>query len=189
MAMIYSMAHMASIYARFRNGQAAMECLDNMAKSSLLNNFFTLHNDWRGMNISLTVDPAVVQLDAILGYVNAVQEMLLYSSPGYIALLPALEDRLSVGEVENFRYCDGLLHMRWNQKKKYLECEITPLRVHKVQIVLPDFVDMVEWRQTGTVQITKIRNNVWEVEFRSSELKAVHLLSRDIADNAVLQDH
>lgn len=185
----WSMAHMASIYARFRNGQAAMECLDNMAKSSLLNNFFTLHNDWRGMNISLTVDPAAVQLDAILGYVNAVQEMLLYSSPGYIALLPALEDRLSVGEVENFRYCDGLLHMRWNQKKKYLECEITPLRVHKVQIVLPDFVDMVEWRQTGTVQITKIRNNVWEVEFRSSELKAVHLLSRDIADNAVLQDH
>lgn len=179
----WSMAHMASVYARFRNGEAAMECLDNMARSSLLNNFFTLHNDWRGMNISLTVDPAVVQLDAVLGYVNAIQEMLLYSSPGYIALLPALEDRISAGEAENFRYCDGFLHMKWNRKKKYLECDITPLRNHKVQIVLPDFVEAAEWSQTDTAQITKVRNNVWEVEFQAPKLKPVHFLSMDISDN------
>ena len=173
----WSMAHMASIYARFRNGEAAMECLDNMARSSLLNNFFTLHNDWRGMNISLTVDPAAVQLDAVLGYVNAVQEMLLYSSPGYIALLPALEDRLAAGEAENFRYCDGFLHMRWNRKKRYLECDIAPLRAHKVQIVLPDFADAAEWRQAGSAQISRVRDKVWELEFQASELKPVHLLS------------
>lgn len=154
-----------------------MECLDNMARSSLLNNFFTLHNDWRGMNISLTVDPAAVQLDAVLGYVNAVQEMLLYSSPGYIALLPALEDRLSAGEAENFRYCDGFLHMRWNRKKRYLECDIAPLRAHKVQIVLPDFADAVEWRQAGSAQISRVRDKVWELEFQTSELEPVHLLS------------
>lgn len=82
------MTHMAGIYARFRDGKAAMNCLDNLAKSCLTNNFFTLHNDWRGMNISLTMDPAPVQMDANLGYVNAVQEMLMYAAPGYLALLP-----------------------------------------------------------------------------------------------------
>lgn len=161
----WSMAHMAAIYARFRNGEKAMECLDNMARSSLLNNFFTLHNDWRGMNISLNMDPAPVQLDAIMGYVNAVQEMLLYAAPGYIALLPALEERLSIGEVRNFRYSDGLLHMKWNQGKKQFMCEIIPLRPHKVQVVLPDFAGQGEWHGTGLAKATCLREKVWEIEF------------------------
>lgn len=167
----WSMAHMAAIYARLRKGDAAMECLDNMAKSSLLNNFFTLHNDWRGMNISLTMDPAPVQLDAIMGYVNAVQEMLLYASPGYIALLPALEERLFTGEVKNFRYSDGLLHMKWDVEKKLFQCEMIPLRPHKVQVVLPDFVKRAEWNGISRERITKVRRNVWELEF---EDKAVN---------------
>lgn len=164
----WSMAHMAAIYARFRNGDKAMECLDNMARSSLLNNFFTLHNDWRGMNISLNMDPAPVQLDAIMGYVNAVQEMILYAAPGYIALLPALEERLSAGEVRNFRYSDGLLHMKWDQGKKQFFCEITPLRPHRVQVVLPDFVEQGKWQESGGVKVSGIRDKVWEVEFRES---------------------
>ena len=74
----WSMAHMAAIYARLEKGGDALECLDKMAQSCLTNSFFTLHNDWRGMNISLSMDPAPVQLDAIMGYVNAIQEMLLH---------------------------------------------------------------------------------------------------------------
>lgn len=159
----WSMAHMAAIYARLRKGDAAMECLDNMAKSSLLNNFFTLHNDWRGMNISLTMDPAPVQLDAVMGYVNAVQEMLLYAAPGYIALLPALEERLSAGELKNFRYSDGLLHMKWDVGKKDFICEITPVRPHKVQVVLPDFVEQVKWEGTDQGCMAELRRNVWEL--------------------------
>lgn len=161
----WSMTHMAAIYARFRNGSAAMECLDHMARSSLLHNFFTLHNDWRGMNISLNMDPAPVQLDAIMGYVNAIQEMLLYASPGYIALLPALEERLFIGQIKNFRYSDGLLDMKWNCRENYFECWITPLRPHQVQIVLPDFVERAEWEQNGTVQLSGLREKVWKVEF------------------------
>lgn len=167
----WSLTHMAAIYARFRNGNAAMECLDNMAKSALLNNFFTLHNDWRGMNISLNMYPAPVQLDAIMGYVNAIQEMLLYASPGYIALLPALEERLFIGEIKNFRYSDGLLHMKWNRKKKEFECRITPLRPHKVQIALPDFVERVAWKRMDTLRIAELRENVWEVEFTAEAVR------------------
>lgn len=161
----WSMTHMAAIYARFRNGSAAMECLDHMARSSLLHNFFTLHNDWRGMNISLNMDPAPVQLDAIMGYVNAIQEMLLYAAPGYIALLPALEERLFIGQIKNFRYSDGFLDMKWNRQENYFECWVTPLRPHKVQIVLPDFVRRAEWKQNGSTQLSKLRESVWKVEF------------------------
>lgn len=161
----WSMAHMAAIYARFCDGGKAMECLDNMARSSLLNNFFTLHNDWRGMNVSLNMDPAPVQLDAIMGYVNAIQEMLLYAAPGYIALLPALEERLFTGEVRNFRYSDGLIHMKWDRGKKQFECEITPLRLHRVQVALPDFAGQGKWRESGPAKVCKLRENVWELEF------------------------
>jgi len=134
----WSMAHMAAIYARFRKGAQAMECLDNMAKSSLLPNFFTLHNDWRGMNISLNMDPAPVQLDAIMGYVNALQEMLVYTTPGYLALLPAPERRIMRGECKNFRYHDGFLSMKWDLEKGELFAQLRAVRAHKLTLVLPD---------------------------------------------------
>ena len=159
----WSMAHMAAIYARFRRGDRAMECLDNMAKSSLLNNFFTLHNDWRGMNISLNMDPAPVQLDAIMGYVNAIQEMLLYAAPGYIALLPALEERLYQGKVENFRYSDGYVAMEWDVAKKNFVCKITPVRPHKLRISLPEFVETVEWKGLSTNMVQQLSDFMWEV--------------------------
>lgn len=165
----WSMAHMAAIYARLRDGEAAMECLDNMARSCLLNNFFTLHNDWRGMNISLNMDPAPVQLDAIMGYVNAVQEMLLYTAPGYIALLPAVKERLSVGEVKDFRYSDGLIRMKWNRGKKEFTCEITPLRAHRVRILLPDFAGQATVRYSGAVKVAGPEEGRLEVEFLEVE--------------------
>ena len=157
-----------------------MACLDNMARSSLLNNFFTLHNDWRGMNISLNMDPAPVQLDALMGYVNAIQEMILYAAPGYIALLPALEERLFIGEIRNFRYSDGLLSMKWNRWERFFECCITPLRPHKVQVVLPDFAEHAVWKpmiekqtdgkpaednRMAGIRAAELRERVWEVEF------------------------
>lgn len=182
----WSLTHMAAIYARFRNGEAAMECLDNMARSSLLNNFFTLHNDWRGMNISLNMDPAPVQLDALMGYVNAIQEMILYAAPGYIALLPALEERLFIGEVRNFRYNDGLLSMKWNRWERSFECCITPLRPHKVQVVLPDFAEGAVWKtvvekqtdgestvenRAAGIRAAELGERVWEVEFTGEAVR------------------
>lgn len=182
----WSLTHMAAVYARFRNGDAAMECLDNMARSSLLNNFFTLHNDWRGMNISLNMDPAPVQLDALMGYVNAIQEMILYAAPGYIALLPALEERLFIGEIRNFRYSGGLLSMKWNRWERSFECYITPLRPHKVQVVLPDFVEHAVWKtvvekqadgesteenRAAGIRADEPGERVWEVEFTEEAVR------------------
>lgn len=166
----WSMAHMAAVYARFRDGEAAMECLDNLAKSCLLNNFFTLHNDWRGMNISLNMDPAPVQLDAIMGYVNAVQEMILYAAQGYLALLPALEERLYEGHVRNFRYQDGLLEMAWDVKAGVFRGKIIPLRPHTVQIRMPDFAGKPVWSGIPGERVKACAEATWEIRLDTEEV-------------------
>lgn len=86
----WSMAHMASIYARFGRGEQAAECLDLLCRACLTNSFFTLHNDWREMGLSLTIeDMHARQLDANMGIVNALQEMLFFAGDGLVKLLPA----------------------------------------------------------------------------------------------------
>ena len=134
----WSAAHMANIYARLGDSENAMICLNNMTRSSLTNNFFTLHNDWRGMNLSLCMEPAPVQLDAIMGYVNAIQEMLFYSSGELIKLLPAVPKELSKGKVNNFRYMHGFVKMQWDIDKKYYRIVITAFRKHEINLKLPD---------------------------------------------------
>lgn len=134
----WSMAHMAAIYARLEDGQAAMQCLNLMAKSCLTNNFFTLHNDWRGMNLSLCMDPAPVQLDAIMGYTNAVQEMLIYSSEDLLKLLPAMPQELSAGNINSFRYMNGTISMSWDVEHNRFEAHLQAIRDHEVWLQLPE---------------------------------------------------
>ncbi len=134
----WSMAHMAAIYDRFDDGEKAMECLDNMAKSCLLPNFFTLHNDWRGMGITLDMDPSPVQLDAIMGYVNAVQEMIFYTSENLLKLLPALPEKLKKGSVKRFQYANGSLDMSWDMEKNEFEAVFEAKAPHTIRVKLPE---------------------------------------------------
>lgn len=148
----WSMAHMSAIYARMEEGDKAMECLNNMAKSSLTNNFFSLHNDWRGMNISLCMDPAPVQLDAIMGYVNALQEMVLYSSDELLKLLPAITKELSKGSIKSFRYTNGYVSMRWDKDKNQFAAELRAVRGHQMWVKLPEgFEDLEVKAKNATV--------------------------------------
>lgn len=151
----WSMAHMASIFARLGRGEDAMESLDKMARSCLTNSFFSLHNDWRGMNISWNMDPSPVQLDALMGYVNAVQEMLLYSSEDLLSLLPALPEKLSRGNARSLRYESGWVEMRWDREKGFFQAEIRALRPHRVTLRLPAFAKRSQITvQNGAVQRT-----------------------------------
>lgn len=133
----WSMAHMAAIYARLEKGADALDCLNKLAQSCLTNSFFTLHNDWRGMNISLNMDPAPVQLDAAMGYVNAVQEMLFYSSGDLLKLLPALPEDLPRGGIRSFRYQDGCADMQWDIRNGSFKAELTAVRAHRMYVQLP----------------------------------------------------
>ena len=110
----WSLTHMASIYARFGEAEKSAECLDIMTKSVLLDSLFTIANDWRGMGITLPWGNPPVQLDAIFGTVNAMQEMLFCRQKDALSILPALPQRLRIGSVRGMVFPEGKIDITWN---------------------------------------------------------------------------
>lgn len=135
----WSLTHMAAIYARLGDGDRALDCLDILSRSGLLPNLFTLHNDWRGMGVSMNMPTAPVQLDANMGWVNAVQEMLLQVTPEMIKLLPALPERLPRGKLSGWRFHTGELSMEWDRASGSFRAELRASRDTRVIVKLPDW--------------------------------------------------
>ena len=104
----WSLAHMAGVYAKMRDGDRAVECLDLLSRSCVMNNFYTTHNDWRNMGVGVEMEWAPFQIDANMGWSAAVQQMLLSSSPGRILILPALPARWKSGSVKGLMACGGV---------------------------------------------------------------------------------
>ncbi len=118
----WSLAHMASVYARMADGDRALECLNLLARSCVKNNFYTVHNDWRGMGIGVEMEWAPFQIDANMGWSAAVQEMLLFSVPGKISVLPALPKEWTRGSVSGLAARGGIaVSIGWNEKAVVVE--------------------------------------------------------------------
>lgn len=136
----WSLAHMAAIYARLKEGEKLFDCLNMLTKVCLLENFFTLHNDFRDMGITVTdmgnETYAPVQLDALLGTVNALQEMLIFISPKKIKLLPACPMDFGKGEAL-LHYYNGSIKLQWNLEAKSYRAEITATRDTDITVELP----------------------------------------------------
>ncbi len=113
----WSFTHLANVFARLGEGAQAHECLAHLAQSCLGTSFFTYHNDTRGMGVTMDLIwglAAPLQLDAILGLPAAVMEMLLYSSPDEIRLLPALPETWSQGHFAGWQTrCGVEVACRW----------------------------------------------------------------------------
>ena len=135
----WSFPHMACIYARLHQPEKAAACIDDLAKSCLLSNFFTLHNDWRQNGITLTYDPAPIQLDALMGTVNAIQEMLFFASGERIEFLPACPERLNSGKVHKWYFPFGYVDFAWNKNTRYFCASITAKRDFESLISFPEW--------------------------------------------------
>ncbi|MEF3303190.1 glycosyl hydrolase family 95 catalytic domain-containing protein [Paenibacillus sp. GYB003] len=142
----WSLAHLANLYARLENGDRALECMELLARSCLLGNLFTVHNDWRGMGVTLSDKKAPVQLDANMGLVSAVQEMLLYASPQLVKLLPALPGAWKNGSARGLRFCAGTVAMRWDTERGEFEAELRAEREAAVGVKLPPAFGGCRWR-------------------------------------------
>ncbi len=144
------MPHMAAIYSRFGRSEDALRQLDMMSKGSLLNNLMSCC-DYRNMGIVLEEGnaswPACVQLDGLLGCVNAVQEMLFRFRNGKLHILPACPARWNTGEVKDFCYPGGKVAFRWDLEKKELHVAVTVQRGERPALVLPAGFEnaVVEW--------------------------------------------
>lgn len=136
----WSLMHMAAIYSRLKDSKKVFDCFNMLSKVCLLDNFFTLHNDYRGMGIT-AIDMgdenfAPVQLDALLGSVNAVQEMLIFVSAKNIKLLPACPEKFSSGSA-NLNFFDGTVKLKWDLNKKHYEAEFKAKRDTSFRLELP----------------------------------------------------
>ena len=136
----WSLMHMAAIYARLREKEKVFNCFNMLCKVCLLDNFFTLHNDYRQMGIT-AVDMgneifAPVQLDAIMGAVNAVQEMLIYASAKTVKLLPACSERFAKGSA-NLCFFDGTVKLKWDLKKQFYRAQFKAIRDTNFRLELP----------------------------------------------------
>ncbi|MDF7808063.1 glycoside hydrolase N-terminal domain-containing protein [Pontiellaceae bacterium B12219] len=115
----WSLAHMANVYARMNEGDRALNCLSLLARACVMNNFYTTHNDWRNSGIGVDFVMAPYQIDANLGWSAAIQEMLLFSVPGKITVLPALSSDWKKGSVKGLLARGGVeVSIDWNLAEK-----------------------------------------------------------------------
>lgn len=110
----WSFVQNACLMARCRDGENAYKSLCLMARSCLMENLLTLHNDWRDMGIGLEMPLSPFQIDANMGFSAAVQEMLLYSDQKQVELLPALPSQWSKGKIGPLATrCHVLVTVEW----------------------------------------------------------------------------
>ena len=57
-----------------------------------------------------------MQLDALMGAANALQEMLIYPAPGVLHLLPAMPQRLAKGSAKGLYLPWGRMDLVWDEK-------------------------------------------------------------------------
>ncbi|GIN55686.1 hypothetical protein J8TS2_00050 [Lederbergia ruris] len=168
----WSLVHMSSIYARMGDGDKALECLNILAQSCLMNNFFTLHNDWRDMGICMNSQTAPVQLDANLGWINAVQEMLIYVSSSLVKLLPALPSKWKQGKVENLCFTTGKISFSWDVEAKQFLGKIVAQRETAIRIVLPEFCQYNFENLHANIRV--IDSNCLDIKLSKAEVLILH---------------
>ncbi len=137
----WSLSHMSNIYARLCDGERAKECLDLLLRFCTGQNLYTHHNDWRNMGVTLKFLHAghpPFQIDANMGFVSAIYEMLAYSDLDKIKLLPALPQEFKEGRIENI-HCRGgyVLSVDWNESSA--TAEITATRDGEINVTMKNY--------------------------------------------------
>lgn len=146
----WSMAHMANIYARLGEGNRAMECLEILSRSSMGPNLFTYHNDWRNMGLSLWGNNPPFQIDANFGMTAAIIEMLVFSKPGIIKILPAIPDRWTYGKVKGIACRGGIIaDIEWDFQKGFIKAKLVSSSNQTIKVKLPDNVKQIEIKHTN----------------------------------------
>ena len=162
----WSLAHMSCIYSRFGLGEKAMNTLYNLARSCIMPNLLSLHNDWRNMGITMGVESCPIQLDANMGIVNAIQEMLMYSSEILVKLLPALPSDLTDGKVTDFVFAGGKASFEWHRRIGKFNAIFTATRDITIDIKMPDEFGNYVYT-CSNAEIINQKGNVITVAFKN----------------------
>jgi alpha-L-fucosidase 2 len=135
----WSLVHMANACARMGNAQQAHRALEIMSQTCLGANLFTYHNDDREMGPTFELiwgGRPPFQIDANLGYPAAIFEMLCFSKPGLIKLLPSLPSAWQKGSIRGL-VCRGGIQLDMNWSPTGLEVSIMAQRDQEVELLTP----------------------------------------------------
>jgi len=140
-----SFTHAACAYARLQDGDRAQECLDLLIRTCTLPNLLTCVNDWRGQGCSFfdsrtgydgTCQP--FQVDGNLGFTAAVLEMLVYSKPGIVKLLPALPTKWLKGKAEGILCRGGIeVGIEWDMAEGCVVAALFSRTEQEVTVTFP----------------------------------------------------
>lgn len=160
----WSAVFMAGIAARMRRPNAALLTIETITRTCLMNNLFTLHNDWRRMGPISCGDFRVVpfQIDANIGIPAVINEMLLQSRDHVITLLPSLPDKWSSGHITGLLARGNIIcDIFWNKDGGYavLKSDIS----QTVGLGLGSGYRFADGKPTQTI----VLNGVKRVEFKS----------------------
>ncbi len=132
----WGLVNMAATFARMEQSEKALTSLEVIAQTCLMNNFFTLHNDWRRMGNALVDDlrAAPFQIDANIGMTGAVHEMLLQSQFDDLFVLPALPKKWSEGHITGLLARGNILcDIAWDKDSG--EVTLTPQNGTQVKLL------------------------------------------------------
>ena len=134
----WSLAHMANVYARMGKGDSALECLKFISQSCIMNNFLTVHNDWRSSGITLDERQAPYQIDGNMGWTAAVLEMLVYSREDFLRILPALPKEWEKGHIHNALCRGGYeVSIDWDMNIGKIQLSLFDNKNEQIRIKLP----------------------------------------------------
>jgi alpha-L-fucosidase 2 len=133
----WSLIQNGNLMARVCDGELAFQSLNLIAKSCIMRNLFTTHNDWRRNGICLAFPIAPFQIDANIGWPSVIQEMLLFSNKNRLDILPALPRKWYKGKIGELRArCGVETTIEWDEKN--YSTRITALRDTNFDLFLPD---------------------------------------------------
>ncbi|MDQ8195643.1 glycoside hydrolase N-terminal domain-containing protein [Coraliomargarita sp. SDUM461004] len=177
----WSLAHMANVYARLGDGDKALEALDILTRSCLGKNFFTYHNDWRSMGVTLPFkwgQSAPFQMDANFGITAAITEMLCGSTVDMLRILPALPTKWEAGQFKDMQTRVGVTtSAQWDLSKKEIRLQLTAGRATGFTLKLPSAIQSIESDQVDRVQSSELGDQyrVLNLDENQSVRMTIHL--------------
>jgi alpha-L-fucosidase 2 len=133
-----TLANLACVLLRAGDAEGAFDALTGIVRADLMDNMVTADNDWRGMGTGVTEPWAAYNAGGNLAITNAVQEMLVQSSPTLIKLLPAVPEAFRKGSVSGLLTRAGVeADVEWDLKKGHLSAKLKAKSTVKIDLLLP----------------------------------------------------
>lgn len=162
----HGLAHMALIGARLKMPELVYGNLQFMMSNDYLyTSLFTSHNPGRIYNSDMLCSlPAVIM------------EMLAFSKPGEIELLPALSKKMLSGSIDGIkcRTFASIDHLEWNFRQGIIKADITSTKAQRIEI--RNRMGIISVKVNGqTTSLNAGFGDSFYVTFRKNEQKSVEI--------------